>query len=236
MPALQGQRQSGAVRAGGDARCTTTWPDRNAPCGCGATVSWTARPPASASGRPASLRPHRAISLVPKDIVICDWHYDRALPTTEHFAVEGFPVLACPWRKPDVALAQLDAIRRVRSHATDAIAVACREFCKPHGPAWPHLRTHISGSRFPADTGSSSNLWRRSRASGRCSASCGHWMGDKQWRIERSVGAGAVEDYSLPKLLTFESGVYHQPPRLSGSGARFAVIHSKVLWPTINSR
>jgi hypothetical protein len=65
---------------------------------------------------------HRAIDLVPKDIVICDWHYERALPTTEYFAVKGFPVVASPWRKPDVALAQLDTIRRVRSHATEAIA------------------------------------------------------------------------------------------------------------------
>lgn len=67
------------------------------------------------------IKTHPAIALVPKDIVICDWHYDRALPTTEHFALEGFPVLACPWRKPDVAIAQLEAIRRVRTHATDAI-------------------------------------------------------------------------------------------------------------------
>lgn len=65
---------------------------------------------------------HRSINLVPKDIVICDWHYDRALPTTEYFAVQGFPVLAAPWRKTDVALSQLDAIRRVRSHATEPIA------------------------------------------------------------------------------------------------------------------
>ena len=65
---------------------------------------------------------HRAIDLIPRDIVICDWHYDRALPTTEYFAVQGFPVLASPWRKADVALAQLDAIRRVRTHATEAIA------------------------------------------------------------------------------------------------------------------
>jgi len=64
----------------------------------------------------------RALSLAPRDIVICDWHYDRALPTPEHFAIEGFSVLACPWRRPDVALAQLDAIRRVRSHATGPIA------------------------------------------------------------------------------------------------------------------
>jgi hypothetical protein len=65
---------------------------------------------------------HRAIDLVPRDIVINDWHYERALPTTEYFAVKGFPVLAAPWRRPDVALAQLDAIRRVRTHSTEAIA------------------------------------------------------------------------------------------------------------------
>lgn len=63
-----------------------------------------------------------AISRVPKDIVMCDWHYDRALPTAEYFAVSGFPVLSAPWRKPDVALAQLDTIRRVRTHATEGIA------------------------------------------------------------------------------------------------------------------
>jgi Glycosyl hydrolase family 20, catalytic domain len=65
---------------------------------------------------------HGAVRLIPHDIVICDWHYDRALPTTEYFAVEGFPVLAAPWRRPDVALAQLAAIRTARTHATDAIA------------------------------------------------------------------------------------------------------------------
>jgi hypothetical protein len=65
---------------------------------------------------------HPAISMVPKDIVINDWHYERALPTAEHFALMGFPVLAAPWRRPDVALVQLDAIRRVRTHATEAVA------------------------------------------------------------------------------------------------------------------
>lgn len=63
-----------------------------------------------------------AIHSVPKDIVICDWHYDRALPTAEHFAMEGFPVVSCPWRKPDVALAQLAQIRAVRAHATEELA------------------------------------------------------------------------------------------------------------------
>ena len=65
---------------------------------------------------------HAAIGMVPKDIVICDWHYDRAVPTAEHFAIEGFPVLVSPWRKPEVALAQLESLRNVRAHATNAVA------------------------------------------------------------------------------------------------------------------
>jgi hypothetical protein len=63
-----------------------------------------------------------AIYAAPKDIVICDWHYEKALPTPEYFAVAGFSVLACPWRQPEVALAQLTAIQAVRAHATGALA------------------------------------------------------------------------------------------------------------------
>lgn len=63
-----------------------------------------------------------AIDLVPKDIVICDWHYNRALPTAAHFAIEGFPVVSSPWRKAKVALGQLELIRHVREHATELLA------------------------------------------------------------------------------------------------------------------
>jgi hypothetical protein len=63
-----------------------------------------------------------AIKLVPKDIVICDWHYELTLPTAEHFAIEGFQVLPSPWRKPDVALNQLAAVRNVRMRANPVIA------------------------------------------------------------------------------------------------------------------
>jgi hypothetical protein len=55
-----------------------------------------------------------AIDLVPKDIVICDWHYEKATDTPEFFARKGFDVVVCPWRKPDIALAQLDKVRNLR--------------------------------------------------------------------------------------------------------------------------
>ena len=63
-----------------------------------------------------------AINLVPRDIVICDWHYDSVPATAAHFAVEGFRVVYAPWRKTDVALGELDLIRSVRAHADEAIA------------------------------------------------------------------------------------------------------------------
>ncbi|MBI4584052.1 MAG: family 20 glycosylhydrolase [Planctomycetes bacterium] len=58
---------------------------------------------------------------VPKDIVICDWHYERAPETPRFFASKGFEVVACPWRKSEVSLAQLAHIKSIRGGA-DRIA------------------------------------------------------------------------------------------------------------------
>ena len=63
-----------------------------------------------------------AINDIPRDIVICDWHYDAAPPTAAYFAVQGFRVLAAPWRKTDVALGELELVQSVRAHANDLIA------------------------------------------------------------------------------------------------------------------
>jgi hypothetical protein len=57
---------------------------------------------------------HAALGRIPGDIVICDWHYEQAHPTPRFFAEHGFAVVACPWRKGEVALGQLDLIRRLR--------------------------------------------------------------------------------------------------------------------------
>jgi hypothetical protein len=63
-----------------------------------------------------------AINLVPRDIVICDWHYDSVPATATRFAVEGFRVLYAPWRLTPVALGELDLIHSIRSHADATIA------------------------------------------------------------------------------------------------------------------
>jgi hypothetical protein len=63
-----------------------------------------------------------ALRQIPKDIVICDWHYEAAVPTALYFAVEGFPVVSCPWRRPGAALGQLELIRHARKNAPEAIS------------------------------------------------------------------------------------------------------------------
>jgi hypothetical protein len=60
---------------------------------------------------------HPAIDLIPKDVVICDWHYDRPDKTAIYFANKGFRVVTCPWRKPEVALAQLSDMVQFRKEA-----------------------------------------------------------------------------------------------------------------------
>jgi len=52
-----------------------------------------------------------AIDKVPKDIVICDWHYEKAHETAKYFCERGFRVVTCPWKKPAVALEQLAQMR-----------------------------------------------------------------------------------------------------------------------------
>ena len=61
---------------------------------------------------------HRAIDLIHKDVFICDWHYERPDQTAVYFAMKGFDVATCPWRKPALALEQLNDMIRFRKNAT----------------------------------------------------------------------------------------------------------------------
>ena len=63
---------------------------------------------------------HRAIDMIPKDVVICDWHYAQAVPTHVYFATKGFNVISCSWNKPAVAVQQLQSVmeNRFYSNAT----------------------------------------------------------------------------------------------------------------------
>jgi hypothetical protein len=60
----------------------------------------------------------RAIDMIPKDITICDWHYDNPVPTAAYFAVKGFKVVTCPWKSASCAVQQADDMAKWRATAT----------------------------------------------------------------------------------------------------------------------
>lgn len=61
---------------------------------------------------------HRAVDLIAKDVVICDWHYERPDPTPIYFAMKGLNVITCPWRNPKNAVLQTQDMLRYRAAAT----------------------------------------------------------------------------------------------------------------------
>lgn len=65
---------------------------------------------------------YRAIDLIPKEVFICDWHYERADLTSVYFAMKGFDVATCPWRNPDLAVRQLEDMKRFREQSPDGMA------------------------------------------------------------------------------------------------------------------
>ena len=65
---------------------------------------------------------HRAIDLIPKEVFICDWHYERPDQTAVYFAMKGFDVATCPWRKPEIALAQMNDMIRFRESSAKEMA------------------------------------------------------------------------------------------------------------------
>ena len=62
-----------------------------------------------------------AIKWIPNDVVICDWHYERAEPTAPYFAQHGLQVVSCPWRISAVGQQQVEQLLLYREHANDEL-------------------------------------------------------------------------------------------------------------------
>ncbi|MEP7252930.1 MAG: family 20 glycosylhydrolase [Ginsengibacter sp.] len=61
---------------------------------------------------------YRAIDMIPKDVVICDWHYERADKTPVYFAMKGLRIVTCPWRKPELAVIQTNDMVDFRNQSS----------------------------------------------------------------------------------------------------------------------
>jgi hypothetical protein len=59
----------------------------------------------------------RAIDLIPKDIMLCDWHYEQDVPTAPYLAMKGFHVVTCPWKSSQLAVLQAQDMANWRSRS-----------------------------------------------------------------------------------------------------------------------
>lgn len=91
---------------------------------------------------------HRAIDLIPKDVVINDWHYEKAHPTPVLFASKGFDVIACPWRVPEVAAGQVEMIGMLKVNASDEMKSRYKGVMHTF---WGNARTFIDGMNGKTD-------------------------------------------------------------------------------------
>lgn len=60
---------------------------------------------------------HNAVNLIPKKVVVCDWHYDGLSKTADYFANKGLRVITCSWRKPEIAVSQVNQMIGLRQQA-----------------------------------------------------------------------------------------------------------------------
>jgi len=60
----------------------------------------------------------RAVDLIPRDVVICDWHYERAEQTPVYFAMKGLKVVTCTWKKPLVAKMQYEDLLKFKERSS----------------------------------------------------------------------------------------------------------------------
>jgi hypothetical protein len=56
--------------------------------------------------------------MINKDVIICDWHYERPDQTAVYFATKGLNVVTCPWRNPENAVKQTQDMFRYRASVT----------------------------------------------------------------------------------------------------------------------
>jgi hypothetical protein len=106
---------------------------------------------------------HRAVDLIPRDVVICDWHYEKPEKTAVYFAMKGFRVITATWRDPAVATEQAVDMMRFRTQSASALQ---QNFLGIMQTVWSDAGSFIEGfyggsKRTPAGE---NNAWESFRA------------------------------------------------------------------------
>jgi len=105
---------------------------------------------------------YKAIDMIPRDVVICDWQYDEDNQTAVYFALKGFRVVTCAWNRPQVALEQVEDL--YRSRAISGKAMKSR-FYGIAETVWSNPPQFLNGfyEKTPGTAGNDSSPWNTFR-------------------------------------------------------------------------
>jgi hypothetical protein len=65
---------------------------------------------------------YRAVDMIPKDVMICDWHYEKAEQSAVFFAMKGLSVVTCPYNNKASAMAQVNDMVRFRASSSEVMS------------------------------------------------------------------------------------------------------------------
>lgn len=100
----------------------------------------------------------RAVDLIPRDVVICDWHYDRAEQTAVYFAMKGLSVVTCTWKRPDVAKMQYEDLLKFKERSSWDMG---QRFLGMMQTVWSDPSTFMEGlkANAPDEKGGDNTQW-----------------------------------------------------------------------------
>ena len=104
-----------------------------------------------------------AVDLIPKDIILCDWHYEKRsdYPSVRYFQDKGFRVWPAGWNNVDatralIACARRNATDRMSGHLSTTWVLEPGGFARAPRRARPRPglpACHSSGRRLPGGDG-----------------------------------------------------------------------------------
>ncbi|MES2797942.1 MAG: family 20 glycosylhydrolase [Bacteroidota bacterium] len=103
---------------------------------------------------------HQAIDNIVRDVVICDWHYERPDLTSIIFAYKGFDVVTCPWRTPEIAIQQLTDVLKFRKSVTKEVKPHFRGMVHTNWSGAVSFMDEFYGRKMPKDKNTSVNTFR----------------------------------------------------------------------------
>ena len=100
---------------------------------------------------------HRAIKRIPKDVIMCDWHYERRAdyPSVRFFQQQGFRVLPSTWQKPDAAVALIQCAGKTPPSGCWVSFSPAGQPGATASTSWPHSR---GGKLTKATTGTAKQI------------------------------------------------------------------------------